>query len=46
MAVGEERPTQVHGCGGESATADAEEQRHNNAEHVLGAVAEGVGVEP
>ena len=45
VAVGEERPGQVHSCGGESATADTEKQRHHDAEHILGAVSEGVRVE-
>lgn len=44
MAAGEERPGQVHGGGGESPAADAEEQRNDDAENVLGAIAQGAEV--
>lgn len=39
-AIGEERPSKVHGSGGEGPTADAEEQSHDDTEDVLGAVSE------
>ena len=41
VAAGEEGPGQVHGGGGEGAAADAEEEGDDDAEDVLGAIAEG-----
>ena len=43
-AVGEERPSEVHGGGGECSTANAEEESDNDTQDVLGAVTEGAEV--
>ena len=42
--VGEERPSEVHGGGGESSVANVEEESDDDTQDVLGAVAEGVEV--
>ena len=42
--VGEERPSKVHGGGGEGSAANVEEESDDDTQDVLGAVAEGVEV--
>ena len=42
--MGEERPSEVHGGGGECSTANAEEESNNGTQDVLGAVTEGAEV--
>ena len=42
--VGEERPSEVHGGGGECSTANTEEESDNDTQDVLGAVTEGAEV--
>lgn len=44
IAGGEEGPGEVHGGGGEGAAADAKEEGDDDAEDVLGAVAEGAEI--
>ena len=39
--VGEERPNEVHGGGGECSAANTEEESDNDTQDVLGAVTEG-----
>ena len=43
-AVGEERPSEVHGGDGECSAANAEEESDNDTQDVLGAVTEGAEV--
>ena len=43
-AVGEERPSEVHGGGGECSAANAEEESDNDTQDVLGPVTEGAEV--
>ena len=43
-AVGEERPSEVHGGGGECSAANAEEESDDDTQDVLGAVTEGAEV--
>ena len=43
-AVREERPSEVHGGGGECSAANAEEESDNDTQDVLGAVTEGAEV--
>ena len=43
-AMGEERPSEVHGGGGEGSAANAEEESNNDTQDVLGAVMEGAEV--
>ena len=38
--MGEERPSEVHGGGGECSAANAEEESNDNTQDVLGAVTE------
>ena len=42
--MGEERPSEVHGGGGECSAANAEEESNNGTQDVLGAVTEGAEV--
>lgn len=42
--MGEERPSEVHGGGGEGSAANAEEESDDDAQDVLGAVTEGAEV--
>ena len=42
--MGEERPSEVHGGGGECSAANAEEESDDDTQDVLGAVTEGVKV--
>ena len=42
--MGEERPSEVHGGGGECSTANAEEESDNDTQDVLSAVTEGAEV--
>ena len=42
--MGEERPSEVHGGGGECSAANAEEERDDDTQDVLSAVTEGVKV--
>ena len=42
--MGEERPSEVHGGGGECSAANAEEEGDNDTQDVLGAVTEGAEV--
>ena len=42
--VGEERPSEVHGGGGEGSVANVEEESDDDTQDVLGAVVEGVEV--
>ena len=43
-AMGEERPSEVHGGGGEGSAANAEEESDDDTQDVLGAVTEGAEV--
>ena len=43
-AVGEERPSEVHGGGGECSATNAEEESDDDTQDVLGAVTEGAEV--
>ena len=42
--MGEERPSEVHGGGGEGSVANAEEESDDDTQDVLGAVIEGAEV--
>ena len=42
--MGEERPSEVHGGGGECSAANAEEESDDDTQDVLGAVTEGAEV--
>ena len=42
--MGEERPSEVHGGGGECSAANAKEESNNDTQDVLGAVMEGAEV--
>ena len=42
--MGEERPSEVHGGGGEGSAANAEEESDDDTQDVLGAVIEGAEV--
>ena len=42
--MGEERPSEVHGSGGEGSAANAEEESDDDAQDVLGAVTKGAEV--
>ena len=42
--MGEERPSEVHGGGGECSTANAEEESDDDTQDVLGAVTKGAEV--
>ena len=42
--MGGERPSEVHGGGGECSAANAEEESNNDTQDVLGAVTEGAEV--